>query len=141
MNTYEIEFSGYDRKYQVIGETAGKAKYDAFRDLLDCWDMTFGEFLNRIVSCKKLYSFRPSDLFGDLGQFERMKHWRSLDFAYQGMRIEVAGKMGTIVGSNSSLNLGVVFDGKCWADNCHPWWQTKYFNKNGNIVKDYTKDS
>jgi hypothetical protein len=137
--TYKIKISGDDHTYQATGETPGRAKYNFYLRLSDCCDITFGEFLKKIIFCRILHQFRPSDLFGDKKQFDRMKEMRGIDFAYQGMRIEVAGKMGTIVGSNSSLNLDVVFDGKYWADNCHPWWKTKYFDRNGNIAKDFTE--
>lgn len=137
MNTYEIEFKD-GHKRTAIGETPGKAKYNCYRELGDCFE-DFESFLKYIESCKKLRSFRPADLYGDIDQFNRMKEMRGIEFAYQGMRIEVAGKMGTIVGSNQSLNLDVVFDGQHWADNCHPWWETRYFDRHGNVVADYRK--
>jgi hypothetical protein len=60
-------------------------------------------------------------LFNDKEQFERICKNRGITFAYQGMKIEVAGKQGTIVGGNRSCNLDVVFDGERIASNCHPW--------------------
>ncbi|WP_440162313.1 hypothetical protein [Bacillus mycoides] len=47
-----------------------------------------------------------------------------------GMRVNVAGKWGTIVG-NWKTNL---FDGKIEAYNCHPYWEIAYFDEEGNAV-------
>ncbi|OPY63646.1 MAG: hypothetical protein A4E56_00369 [Pelotomaculum sp. PtaU1.Bin065] len=111
MNTYLIEFiDGHKR--QVIGETAGKAKYDLFRDLQDCFNCDFRDFIGFIESCKKLRGFSIKDLFGGRDQFESIKQARGIDFAYQGMRISVCGQMGIIVGGNNSMNLDVVFNGQ-----------------------------
>lgn len=70
-----------------------------------------------------------------------MKKHRRIDFARLGMQIEVDGEIGTIVGMNSSANLDVVFAnqqryGKS-AQNCHPFWQTRYFDKAGFVIADY----
>jgi hypothetical protein len=135
MNTYEIEFkNGYTGR--AIGETAGKAKYDYYLEVADCYD-GFGNFLSYISSCRKLRSFHISDLFGDKEQFERMAKMRGIEFAYLGMKVSVCGQMGTIVGSNRSLNLNVVYDGQYNKDNCHPWYETVYYDRKGNVVADY----
>jgi hypothetical protein len=55
------------------------------------------------------------------------------------MRIQVVDRMGTIVGGNSSMNLNVVFDGQWFTRNCHPWYETVYYDNYGNIVADYRK--
>lgn len=139
MNTYNIELTD-GHISTVIAETPGKARYDLFRHLSDIWDMTFKDFLGMVVSCKKAWKFKVSDLFGCPNNFARVIKERGIDFAYQGMKIEVAGKMGTIVGGNDSMNLDVVFDGQHWTDNCHPWYETRYFDRKGNVVADYTKN-
>jgi hypothetical protein len=68
-----------------------------------------------------------------------MADMRGIKFAYQGMKVSVCGQMGTIVGSNQSLNLDVVFDGQYHRNNCHPWHETVYFDRKGNVVADYRK--
>ena len=65
---------------------------------------------------------------------------RGMDWVRLGMKVEVCGKMGTIRGMNSSTNLDVVFEGKRYRSNCHPFWETRYFDKKGNVIKDYRKD-
>lgn len=72
-----------------------------------------------------------------------MKRRRGIDFAKIGMMVEVDGHIGTIVGMNSSCNLDVIFAnqqrfGKS-KSNCHPTWKTRYFDKDGNVIADYTK--
>lgn len=72
---------------------------------------------------------------------EDMTRQRGMDFVRIGMTIEVDGKRGKIVGTNMSANLDVVFDdrekhGK-HAHNCHPTWETRYFNGSGEVIADY----
>jgi hypothetical protein len=119
-----------------MGKTASAAKYACYREFSDAWDMTFLEFL-KIIKVHKVGTFKPSDLFGDSESFERVCKNRNIGFAYMGMRIEVSGKMGTIVGSNSSCNLNVCFDGTWWSEKCHPWWKTRYFDREGNVIAEY----
>jgi hypothetical protein len=143
---YEIwihdgSYEGWYRKHNVIASTPSKAKYDYYLEIQDCWpDLSFRNFVKK-VRYRKVGIFNVSCLFGNYESFERMCQHRNLPFAYQGMRIEVAGKMGTIVGSNRSMNLDVVLDGECIAGNCHPAWETKYFDRNGFVIKDNTKKS
>lgn len=142
MNTYELEVNGLTTiPYQAIAETPSKAKYQCFKYFTDelSYDLGFKDFLKRVKYCRKTGGFKPSDLFGDKQMFERMKEWRNIPFAYMGMRIEVCGKTGSIVGSNSGMNLDVCFDGKCCADNCHPGYMTRYFDRKGNVLMDNTR--
>jgi hypothetical protein len=77
-------------------------------------------------------------------QFIRdMTRQRGMDFVRIGMAVEVDGKRGKIKGMNSSANLDVVFDdtaarGK-HAYNCHPTWETRYFDENDVCIADYRK--
>ncbi|MET3290592.1 UNVERIFIED_CONTAM: hypothetical protein ABID98_003162 [Brevibacillus sp. OAP136] len=120
----------------VVAETAGKAKYEHYQYMREFWDVKFQEFLKH-VTCRKVGPASAKSFFGNKEQFERNCVYRNIPFAYQGMRIEVAGKMGTIVGSNNSCNLDVVFEDRWYAENCHPWWETRYFDEAGNVIKDY----
>lgn len=135
------DFDGEEKYAEtIIAETYGKAKYEYYRDLSECWDITFKDFVKH-VRCKKVGLASAEALFTNPREFQRMCESRGLaDFAYQGMRVEVAGKTGTLVG-NYGMNLYVVFDGQWIRSNCHPWWETKYFDKEGNVIKDYTKES
>lgn len=142
MNTYQIEVAGLTHvPYQTIAETPSKAKYECFKYFTDelNYDLSFKEFVISLEYCRKIGGFKPKDLFGDKDMFNRMKESRDIDFAYMGMRIEVCGKMGTIVGSNSSMNLDVCFDNTHWTDNCHPGYMARYFDDKGNVLMDNTK--
>jgi len=57
-----------------------------------------------------------------------------------GMQVEVAGKRGTIRGMHGA-NLAVVFAGQRFRSNCHPYWETRYFNKHGEVIADYRADA
>ncbi|GIN08709.1 hypothetical protein J1TS1_28540 [Shouchella clausii] len=66
-----------------------------------------------------------------------VKIMRDMPFLKRGMRVEVDGKMGVVTSGNRSLNINVRLDGEKHSGNCHPKWQTRYFDKNGNVVADY----
>ena len=134
MNTYAITF--LDHTENVVVETPGKAKYSYFKDHeLSDLDFTFGYFVTR-AKCTLLHRFHTSDLFTlDINGFNRMKEMRGIDFIRLGMRIEVNGKPGIIIGYNDSLNLDVCFDGSLNKCNCHPHWRMKYFDRN--LIKEY----
>jgi hypothetical protein len=73
-----------------------------------------------------------------------MKRCRGIDFARIGMQVEVEGDIGTIVGMNSSANLDVVFANQMKygkrKHNCHPTWETRYFDDEGKVLADYRKN-
>ncbi|AXF76827.1 hypothetical protein LU631_12795 [Erwinia tracheiphila] len=75
---------------------------------------------------------------------EDMIRCRGIDFARLGMMVEVYGEPGTIVGMNGSANLDVVFVNQLKygkkKHNCHPTCGVKYFDAEGNIIADYTKN-
>ena len=73
--------------------------------------------------------------------FIRTAKYRNIPFAYCGMSVEVGGEKGWIVGKNASANLNILFaeDSKHRGLilNCHPNWMIKYFDKQGNIIKEF----
>jgi len=136
MNTYGIEFE--DHTESVVAETPSKAKYKFYKmHVDDC--MEFGDFV-RCVKCFLIHKFNVKDLFThDIEMFKRMKELRGIEFAYIGMSVEVNSRKGIIVGSNSSLNLDVCFDGESYISNCHPYYMIKYFDINSSLIKEYER--
>ena len=118
----------------VTAETPSKARYAGFREE---WSQ-FWEYTDVYsdIRCKCLGPVSASHYYNSNG-FERMTKARGIQFASIGMRVEVAGRKGVIVGSNSSLNLNVWIEDYAAVDNCHPYWETVYFDDDGGIVKDY----
>lgn len=138
MFVYELSMNG-EIQHTQIAETPGKAKYLYWNYLQDgIWEAPFGELL-KSMTCKKVGVAGIEHLFGNEEQFKRVCANRGIPFAYMGMKIEVAGKKGTIVGANDSCNLQVVMDGEWAARNCHPWWETRYFDEEGTVVEHVTK--
>jgi hypothetical protein len=139
MFEYQIWLEDSERgwyKRSVIAATPYKAKSSYYQDYKECWsDLTFKEFSKKI-KCKKIGVANHECMFTDKENFERMTKDRGIQFAYQGMRVEVAGEMGTIIG-NYGMNLLVAMDGIWRGENCHPWWKTRYFDKEGNVIWDY----
>jgi hypothetical protein len=71
---------------------------------------------------------------------DTMKRCRGIEFARIGMRVDVAGEPGTICGANDSANLDVIFnrDKYKWIKyNCHPFYETVYYDADGKIIADY----
>jgi len=136
MNTYAITL--WDNTETEIAATPGKAKYQFFRGH-EIGDMIeFGDFVKK-VKCHLVHKFKVEDLFTPhIEEFERMKKSRGIEFAYLGMRVEMNGKKGTIVGYYG-MNLLICLDGNWWGDNCHPWWKMKYFDNDGNLIKEFTE--
>lgn len=65
------------------------------------------------------------------------REYRGLPFVTIGMRVEMDGKPGKVAGVNSSANLNIIFDGDDYSQNCHPYWRMKYFNKDGQVIKEF----
>lgn len=73
--------------------------------------------------------------------FKRCLRYRGIPFAYIGMRVEVGGQPGVIVGHNGSANLDVEFTSGEWTGqvlNCHPHSEIRYFD-DGQVIADFTK--
>jgi hypothetical protein len=140
---YELwfEFKDWECRHTEIAETPAKAKYQFYQYLQDgVWETDFKTFV-KSVKCKKKGIADITGMFGPKDQFESMCEKRHIPFCYQGMRIEVCGKPGIVVGSNSGLNLQVVFDEHQWVtSNCHPYYETVYFDESGNVVADYCNE-
>lgn len=122
----------------VICKTRSAAKYQTWKSLYgeDMIDTKYFEF-QKFIKVKTIGDIKPSNYFGNINDFERMKEHRNIPFAYQGMVIDVAGHKGWITG-NIGFNLGVMFEGSSNPlSNCHPTWETTYYDENMNIIKDY----
>lgn len=115
--------------------TPAKARYEFWHsnrdfivDYKDCF---------KFIKSKSLGPLRPEQFFGEIDTFNKMCKNRNIEFAYQGMIVDVAGKKGWIVGSNSHMNLDVLFEGSTHISNCHPTWETTYYDKQMNVIKDF----
>lgn len=135
MKTYSILF--FQLTENVVAETAGKAKYSYWKKINDCYDIEFKGFL-KSAKCRFVNKFKYADLFTkNLGDFNETIQRRNIEFAHLGMRVEVCGKSGRIVGCNDSLNLDVCFDGEHWRTNCHPHHKIKYFDNNNSVIAEF----
>jgi len=117
-----------------IGTSASQARYQFYIEL-DCSESYSRMF--RLIRSKCIGTMKIENHFGNPDTFERMINSRNIPFARLGMVIDVDGKKGWIVGSNSSMNLDVIFEGTTYSSNCHPTWQTTYYNSDGTIVKNF----
>jgi hypothetical protein len=127
-----VKGRGDDYWSSCIAISVSQAKYKFFLE------MEFENPFKEVMSCFQVR--RDGELYQTSEEFKLNAVYRGIEFAYCGMRVEVAGKPGVIIGHNSSANLDVLFDGWDALSNCHPWWKMKYFDKEGNLIADYTVD-
>jgi hypothetical protein len=106
-----------DHSTTVVARSAGAAKYRQWLKIVDSWsEMPFTAMRARAAPG---YHEQPG--------FRDCMIYRGIPFAQLGMRVRFDdGKMGTLVGHNSSANLDVIMDGDGEVLNCHPAWQLSY---------------
>ena len=143
MNTYSIVLEVYGvAAVTCFGETPSKAKYNIYLERGDAYE-TFQDFLQAVLSIRLIHKFKPSDLFGDIERFERMKNYRNIPFAFMGMKVNFKSHRGLmkgiIVGANDSLNLDICFEGTSHKENCHPHYNLIYLDNLGKIIKEYNE--
>lgn len=65
---------------------------------------------------------------------------RGLPFLKRGMRVQFLhnGRFGKITGANIGGNINIRFDGDTFSQNCHPRWRMRYFDKEGNVIREFT---
>ncbi|MCH4566068.1 MFS transporter [Bacillus sp. ES1-5] len=131
-------FEQWPNEEYVVAETEGKARFlywQQFRTKL--LTMPMAEFM-KFVKCENEGVFDIKRMYSTEQAFKKMQNFRNLHFVYMGMRVNVAGMWGTIVG-NWKTNLFVLFDGEIEKHNCHPYWEIAYYDDEGNVVRNYQK--
>lgn len=101
---WECNVRGKDWRRTINHLTAGKARYEYLRDLLDCWpDATFAD-----ITVRKVGSAHTSEAH------KRTASYRGRPELTAGRRVEVCSgsqrALGVIVGHNDSANFDVLFD-------------------------------
>ncbi|TSI19934.1 hypothetical protein FOT98_08940 [Bacillus sp. HY001] len=100
-------------------------------------NMLFADF-KRITNCECLGLDNLEQFYCKEKNFLRMCKFRKVEFARMGMRVQIAGKMATIVGNHKS-DLLVIYDGFSYESKADPRWQIVYFDEAGAVVKDFRK--
>jgi hypothetical protein len=129
----------HEVKQEIIAETHSKARYRFYLGMDS--DESYESYFKHI-KVKKLYECEPDALDSiskaELDKFIRVKEYRNVDFAELGMKIKVRDKIGKIVGATDSCNFFVDFgDGRKM--NCHPHFETTYFDSNDNVIRTFCK--
>ena len=133
LKAYAVSLDG--EYWVTINATSRGVAKNKFRQDLE-WDVAYID-----IKCKTLGDVE----FHTTERFKQNAKYRGIEFAYCGMKVQLGENFGWIVGHNSSANLDVLFyKGKPsyvgHTLNCHPNWKMKYFDKQGNIIKDYEKE-
>ncbi|EJS67872.1 hypothetical protein ICW_03106 [Bacillus wiedmannii] len=95
-------FEQWPNEEHVVAETEGKARFlywQKFRTKFLTMPMV--EFM-KFVKCENEGVFDIKRMYSTEKAFKKMQNYRNLHFAYMGMRVNVAGMWGTIVGIRSS---------------------------------------
>lgn len=142
--TYPDVYSSYpyDFRDTEVARNASAARYKFFwRHLSETrqYSDVFRCLKSRKIGPASPRSFFPKNEY-QISTWEAVRTRRGIHFAFLGQRIDVDGKMGTIVGGNDSLNLNVVFDGQGHVENCHPTWETTYYKNDGHTVEKCYKE-
>ncbi|MFI8709967.1 hypothetical protein ACIGHG_23645 [Bacillus sp. NPDC077411] len=133
-----MKFENWKRESIINAVNEEDAKYKYYQQLKsDFIEMPFEGF-KKFINCKYKGIADIRSMFGDEKAFRKMCKRRKILFAHLGMRVQVVGKMGYIVGSYKE-NLYVVFDGTPKRFNVNPCWEIAYYDQNGNIIKDFRK--
>jgi hypothetical protein len=134
----------YDYSETIVAKSASAARYKFWQWNLSETYWNYSDVFRRLKS-RTLGPATPSSFFPEtdakMAVWESVVKWRGLKYAFLGQRIDVDGKMGTIVGGNDSLNLNVVMDGESRTSNVHPSWETTYFSRDGSVVKNFKENS
>ncbi len=123
----------------ITHENEKMAKYHFYKQLKKqgIINMPF-EQLEPFLTCEYKGVVDIATLFGKEEPFRKMCNFRRIPFAKRGMRVEVQGRKGTIVG-NCKNDLFIVLDDNPHKFRFNPHWEIVYFNEKGEIIKDYRK--
>lgn len=131
LRAYECSLDG--KHWSTINALSkGKAKSEFLSDI--DWDVRYIDVRCRVLGDVKFHT--PEG-------FKKNARYRNIPFAYCGMKVELSGSFGWIVGHNCTANLNVLFyTGEYIGQtlNCHPNWMLKYFDEEGNVIKDFEKE-
>lgn len=67
-----------------------------------------------------------------------IRNFYNMPWLKEGLRVEYQGKSGVITGFIISY-IQVRLDGETVAQPCHPKWEMKYFDADGNVLADFTE--
>ncbi len=124
MQTFECNVKGINWQTQITARTLGKAKSEYLSRVRDAWpDVKYTD-----VRARSLGACVTTD------EFLLTARYRGVPFARIGMKVDVDGRRGRIVGANSSANFDVVFDGSDVPINCHPNWMITYFAEDESVL-------
>ncbi|AMR88404.1 MULTISPECIES: hypothetical protein [Bacillus] len=123
----------------IVKENEKMAKYHFYKQIKQQGfiNTPFEQF-EPFITCEYKGVVDIATLFGKEEPFRKMCNFRRISFAKRGMRVEVQGRTGTIVG-NCKNDLFVVLDDNPHKFRFNPHWEIVYFNNDGEIIKDYRK--
>ncbi|HGH7177566.1 TPA: hypothetical protein ACJMKJ_005210 [Bacillus wiedmannii] len=133
-----IQLEGKEHKMELPANSEAQAISMYYKEFkFNKTNMLFADF-KELVNCESLGLDNLEQFYSKEANFIRMCKYRKIEFARMGMRVQIAGQMATIVGNHKS-DLLVIYDGFSYESKADPRWEIVYFDKNGEIIKDYRK--
>ena len=140
IKTYECRIEGYfkdgtDLVSNHIATSNSAARYMFWQEhaeLLHPYRECF-----QVIKVRSLGVMQPSHYFKNKDDFIRVCEMRGIPFADLGMSVDVNGKNGRLVGVNCSANIDVLFEGTGHILNCHPTWETTFYDDKGSVVMNF----
>jgi len=136
IRTYECRienyFEGFDLVSTHIASSSSQARYRFWQHHCDSL-APYEKCLSHIKS-KSLGEVKPEHFFEDADMFARICEKRGIPALRLGMVVDVAGKLGYVVGGNCHCNLNVLMGASVC--NVHPTWETTYYDGD-TIVYDF----
>lgn len=134
-----IQLEGKKHEMEIPAHSEAQAVSLYYKEFkVNKTQMSFPVF-KELVKCETLGLDNLEQFYSKESNFIRMCKYRKIEFARMGMKVQIAGKMATIVGNHKS-DLLVIYDGFSYESKADPRWEIIYFDEAGAIIKDYRKE-
>ncbi len=133
-----IQLKGKKHEMEIAAHSEAQAVSMYYKEFKENKTQILFPVFKELVKCENLGLDNLEQFYVKEANFIRMCKYRKIEFARMGMRVQIAGRMATIVGNHKS-DLLVIYDGFSYASKADPRWQIVYFDEAGAIIKDFRK--
>lgn len=134
-----IKLEGKKHEMEITANSEAQAVSMYYKEFKDNKTNILFPIFKELVNCESLGLDNLEQFYSKESNFIKMCKYRKIEFARMGMRVQIAGKMATIVGNYKS-DLLVIYDGFAFESKADPRWQIVYFDETGEIVRDFRKE-
>lgn len=134
-----IQLEGKKHEMELAAHSEAQAVSMYYKEFKENKTQMLFPVFKELVKCENLGLDNLEQFYVKEANFIKMCKYRKVEFARMGMRVQIAGKMATIVGNHKS-DLLVIYDGFSYESKADPRWEIIYFDEAGAIIKDYRKE-